>query len=207
MGKITFQDVGQSFQGRSIFSHRNDVVEGGCITAVCGANGSGKSTFLRLAAHLLLPTEGHVSVREAGEELRREALFRRLSLVTPEMRLYPRLSARENLDFFLGLRGVRLTDEDYEALLARVGLRGSELRDTWAGAYSTGMCQRLKLACLFASGAAFWLLDEPGANLDAEGSAMVLREARRAAERGCVVLLATNDPREEAAADEVISMA
>ena len=206
MEEIVFQDVSQSFQGRTIFAHRSDVVKGGCITAVCGANGSGKSTFLRLCAHLLLPTEGSVSVSLGGEELSREILLRRLSLVTPELRLYPRLTARENLDFFLGLRGITLREADYEALLARVGLRPEALRDTWAASFSTGMCQRLKLACLLASEADFWLLDEPGANLDAEGAAMVLREARQAANDGRLVLLATNDPREEAAADEVISI-
>ena len=51
-----------------------------------------------------------------------------------------------------------------------------------------------------------WLLDEPGANLDDAGRSMVRREARRAADAGKLVLLATNDREEEAVADACISL-
>ena len=61
-------------------------------------------------------------------------------------------------------------------------------------------------APLLAAEAEIWLLDEPGANLDLEGRSLVLREARQAADSGVLVLLATNDEREEAAADECISL-
>ena len=54
--------------------------------------------------------------------------------------------------------------------------------------------------------AEIWLLDEPGANLDADGQAMVAREARAAAERGVLVAIATNAPGEEALADECIPL-
>ena len=68
------------------------------------------------------------------------------------------------------------------------------------------MRQRLKLAALLASGAAVWLLDEPGANLDAAGRELVLREARRGAADGKLVFWATNDSREEGAADACIHL-
>ena len=64
----------------------------------------------------------------------------------------------------------------------------------------------LKLAVLFLSGADIWLLDEPGANLDTAGKTMVLQAARKAADAGKLVLLATNDSGEEAAADDTICL-
>ena len=78
---------------------------------------------------------------------------------------------------------------------------------SYAGEFSTGMRQRLKIAVLLASGADIWLLDEPGANLDKAGRGLLAAEIRQAAARGVLVALATNDPGEEALADEVISLA
>ena len=68
------------------------------------------------------------------------------------------------------------------------------------------MRQRLKLAVLLASGAHIWLLDEPEANLDQAGRALILREARQAAAEQRLVLWATNDSREEGAADACIHL-
>ena len=108
--------------------------------------------------------------------------------------------------FLLGLRGRELTQAGYEASLAQVGLDPAAVAHTYTGEFSTGMRQRLKLAVLFLSGAGIWLLDEPGANLDTAGRAMVLAAARQAADAGKLVLLATNDPGEEAAADAIIHL-
>ena len=63
------------------------------------------------------------------------------------------------------------------------------------------------MAVLLAAQADIWLLDEPGANLDEAGRAMVAREVRTAARQNVLVALATNDPGEEALADEIIALA
>ena len=187
---ITFDRVTRSFGGKPLFDSLDAKIRGGKITAVTGPNGSGKSTFLRLAGHLLRPDSGQVSVKCDDAELR----------------FYPRLTAYENMTFFLGLRGKTLTTDTYRDLLKRVGLDETAVRGKFAGAFSTGMRQRLKFAVLLASGADVWLLDEPAANLDAAGRAMILREARQAAASGAVVLWATNDAGEEEKADEVIRL-
>ena len=207
MMKINFTAVSQHFHGRRIFGPLDAELTGGKITAITGRNGSGKSTFLKLAGHFLSPSAGKITVDIAGQELTGENLRRRIAMVTPELRFYDRLTARENMDFLLGLRGRQLGDENYRALLERVGLEESAVCHSYAGEFSTGMGQRLKMAVLLACEVDIWLLDEPGANLDEAGRAMVAREVRAAAERGVLVALATNDPGEEALADEVISLA
>ena len=68
------------------------------------------------------------------------------------------------------------------------------------------MRQRLKLAVLLAADAPVWLLDEPASNLDAAGQALALELAAAAAREGRLVLWATNDPEEAAAADETIRL-
>ena len=207
MIRINFTAVSQRFHGRQIFGPLEASLESGKITAVTGANGSGKSTFLKLAAHLLPPSEGEVHADVDGTNLTGAALRQRIAMVTPELRLYDRLTARENLDFLLGMRGICLDDQAYKSLLSRVGLVEKNISHSYVGEFSTGMCQRLKMAVLLASGADIWLLDEPGANLDENGQAMVALEVRAAAERGVLVAIATNVPGEEALADEAISLA
>ena len=206
MVTLTFREVGQTFGDLTVFSHLSCRLAGGKVVAVTGGNGSGKSTFLRIAARLLCPTVGEVEARAAGALLSAFAYQRRLAMVTPEMKLYPWLTARENVSFFLGLRGRTLQEAGYEALLTRVGLRRAALTGKGAGALSTGMAQRLKIAVLLGCEADVWLLDEPGANLDEAGRQMIRREMRRGAAEGRLVLLATNDAGEEAEADEVIRL-
>lgn len=207
MLKLVLTELGQAFGGRWVFRGISREICGGSIIAVAGPNGSGKSTLLRLCARLLVPTEGRVQALDEGDcELKRAAYRARLAMVAPELRFYPRLTARENLSFLLGLRGKTLTREAYQGLLARVELPEEKIRENMAGAFSTGMRQRLKLAALLAAEADIWLLDEPGANLDAGGRKLVMREAKLAAEQGKLVLWATNDEREGAAADERIDL-
>ena len=204
---IEFNEVSQSFHGRQILGPLTVKLHSGRITAVTGFNGSGKSTFLKLAGHLLLPTKGEVTVSADDGVLKQAALRERLAMVTPELRFYDRLTARENMDFFLGLRGISLTDAAYRQLLERVELSAKAVTAAYTGEFSTGMRQRLKMAVLLAAQADIWLLDEPGGNLDKAGRAMVAREVRAAARQNVLVALATNDPGEEALADEIIALA
>ena len=130
-----------------------------------------------------------------------------LAYLSPELSLYPLLTAAENLDFFLGLRSIALSDAARRTLLARVGLKGAEAWRMQTASFSTGMRQRLKLAVLLGADAPFWLLDEPGANLDEEGRTLLAALAREAAAEGRLVLWATNEQKEEVAADARICIA
>ena len=203
---ISFEKVGLSFGSQKLFDALTTVLPSGQVTAVTGHNGSGKSTFLRLAAKFLAPDTGRVTVKDEDALLQKDTFRSRIAIVTPEWKLYPRLTAEENLRFLLGLRGIELSSEEVFSLWERVGLRREELDHTFSDRLSTGMRQRVKLAVLLASKADFWFLDEPGSNLDPTGLQMLLRETRQAASEGKLILWATNDPREEAAADAVIHL-
>ena len=207
MVSLTFSDVPKRFGGRTVIEGLSATLAGGTVTAVTGANGSGKSTLLKMAAKLLLPDAGKIVARDGEQELCKASYRSRLAIVTPEFHAYPKLTARENLDFFLSFRRAEaLSDALYEQLLERVGLAPRAVDGKMVEQFSTGMKKRLHFAILLASEADVWLLDEPGANLDAVGRSMVRREARLAADGGKLVLLATNDREEEAEADACISL-
>ncbi len=204
---LSFEGAGISFAGRSVLRGLSFTLHSGSVVAVRGANGSGKSTLLRLAAGLLRPTEGRVALRRTAGEVQGGAWQRSLACLSPELSLYPLLTAAENLAFFLGLRGVTLSASSQRDLLARVGLGGAEAWRMQTASFSTGMRQRLKLAVLLGADAPFWLLDEPGANLDEEGRMLLASLAREAAAEGRLVLWATNEQKEEVAADARICIA
>jgi sulfate/thiosulfate ABC superfamily ATP binding cassette transporter, ABC protein len=205
MVEIHFDNVSQNFEGREVLRRLSITFHGGMVTAVAGANGSGKSTLLRLAARLILPTSGTIETFRDGVEVRGAEYRAMLAMATPEMELYTRLTVRENLAFLLSVRGVPCEESHLADLLTRVGLP-TEVLNRKTGQLSTGMRQRVRLAVLLGSDAEVWLLDEPGLALDERGRALLMSEVRRAAERGRLILWATNDREEREAADVCVSL-
>lgn len=201
---LSFEGAGIAFAGRTVLHGLTFTLRSGAVVIVRGANGSGKSTLLRLAAGLLRPTEGRVALHGADGAAEGGAWQERIAYFSPELSLYPLLTAAENLDFFLGLRGVALSAEERRTLFVRVGLAGAEAWQQPTSSFSTGMRQRLKLAVLLGVDAPLWLLDEPGANLDDAGRTLIASLAREAAAGGRLVLWATNAQEEEVAPDATL---
>ena len=200
MVEIHLNHVSQVFEGRAVLHQITCSFHGGQVTAVAGANGSGKSTLLRIAARLMLPSSGTVDTIRDGAPVGGAEYRSMLSMATPEMELYTRLTVRENLSFLLSARGAACGEEELKALTARVGLPPEVLPRT-AGQLSTGMRQRVRLAVLLGVDAEIWLLDEPGLALDEYGRALLLSETRAAAKMGRLILWATNELEERKAAD------
>ena len=197
---IRFDCVSLSFGQRVLFKDVSLNLRGGKVIGVTGANGSGKSTFLKLAGQILQPDSGTVKI--VSDENHRELQF---AAVSPEMKIYDDLTATENLEFFSRLRGKILTAEKILELGYRVGLDMKTFGDTRAGNLSTGMRQRLKFAILLSVDADIWLLDEPTANLDADGREKFFDEIQ-AAKFDKIILLATNDKAEVEICDEIIRL-
>ncbi len=205
MVEIHFDNVSQNFEGREVLRRLSITFHSGMVTAIAGANGSGKSTLLRLAARLLIPTSGTVDTFRDGAPVKGAAYRSMLAMATPEMELYTRLTVRENLALFLGTSGVPCGEPQLQELLVRVGLPPAVL-PRMVGQLSTGMRQRVRIAVLLGVDAPIWLLDEPGLALDERGQALLQHEVRSAAERGRLILWATNDRAEREAADVCVSL-
>lgn len=166
---------------RALFSNvEADVLPGQCL-AVTGANGAGKSTLLRIIAGLLRPEEGMV------------AFEGRRGYAAPDVHLYGELTGDENLAFFARLLGV--SAEANAERLAEVGLPHSRGWD-FVSAYSSGMRQRLKLACSRLGDPPLLLWDEPTATLDVAGKGLIDAILANHRARGGLAVIATNDPAE-----------
>ena len=192
---ISFDDVSLSFGRRELFKNISLELRGGKVIGVTGANGAGKSTFLKLAGKILKPDSGEV----------RYLTEKKIAAVSPEMKIYDALTAEENLKFFAELRGKNLSAEEILKLGERVGLDLEIFGKTRVENFSTGMRQRLKFAIVLSVDADIWLLDEPTANLDDAGRDKFF-QAIRAAKSDKIILLVTNDRAEVEICDEIIRL-
>ncbi|MBL8242698.1 MAG: heme ABC exporter ATP-binding protein CcmA [Rhodanobacteraceae bacterium] len=161
----------------------------GHLLVLEGRNGAGKTTLLR-ALLGLHPLEAQ-SLQFLGEDVlhQRHALNAGALWLGHLLALKGDLTVRENLEFALAI-GSDAEPGDIDHLCADLGLAGYE--DTPARALSAGQRKRAALARLAASGRALWLLDEPFANLDAPGMALVERLLARHLEGGGSAMLTSH---------------
>jgi ABC-type lipoprotein export system ATPase subunit len=185
----------------------------GRLTAVTGPSGSGKTTLLRLLAGADLPTEGEAAVLGTVlSELDRDARARfraeHVALVAQESGLVPFLTAGENVELGLALRGVAVAEarERAAAALAAVGLEDATGRRV--SALSTGQQGRVAVARALAARPALLLADEPTSRLDrANGLEVARLLLRLARETGAAVVCATHDPLLVEHADGLLDLA
>ena len=195
-------DLGHAFGRRVLFRDLAFRIEGGEVLAVTGRNGAGKSTLVQVLAGLRTPRRGEVALRVDGVALPDAVRAFRCALVAPYLNVYDGLTARENLTFLAQTRG--LSGEGIAEALGLVGLAGRE--DDRVAAFSSGMKQRVKYAAAYLSAPDLLLLDEPSANLDAAGMAVVTRLRDWQRGRGGLLVVATNDAEEAAWGDRAVHL-
>ena len=171
-------------------------VRAGESIGLVGPNGAGKSTLLAILAGALAPSEGSVVAGKPPP---------RVGWVPQRPGQYGRLSARENLELFARLAGVRDVDGAVAQLLDRVGLPDD---GKVAAELSTGNQQRLNVAIALVADPNVLLLDEPTAALDPGQRRRLWAVAGRVREAGGAVVFATQDLDEvERFADRVAVLA
>ncbi|MFT4112509.1 ABC transporter ATP-binding protein [Silvibacterium sp.] len=165
----------------------------GRVTGYLGANGSGKSTTMKIVTGLLAPSSGHVlfAGRPIEEDIR--GWRARFGYVPEEPHLYTHLSGLEYLVMVGQLRGLtgRRGAERIDGLLRLLNLHGD--RHVTISSYSKGMRQKILLASALLHNPEVVLLDEPFSGLDI-GSALILRHLiAELAARGKTVLFSSHE--------------
>lgn len=162
----------------------------GEILGLLGPNGAGKTTTLRVLATLTTPTEGTAEV--GGHDVVRapEAVRRALGYLSPDAGLPPRLTAREALRLFAALYDVRPAGPAIDRAVQQMGL--SEFLGRRVDTLSTGMVQRLRIACSTLHEPRVLVLDEPTLGLDAVATRDLLATIGTARDAGAAVVLSTH---------------
>jgi ABC-type multidrug transport system ATPase subunit len=162
----------------------------GQLVALIGHNGSGKSTFLRLATGLLELSGGSIEIAgaTAGTSEARAAV----SFLPDDPVLYDDLSVREHLAYVAALHGVDLHGDDLDGLIERVGL--SHRADDLPSQFSRGLRQRTSIALGLARPFELLLVDEPFVGLDLGGKEALLGIFDELHADGATIVVATHDP-------------
>lgn len=160
----------------------------GQVTLLVGANGSGKSTTLRVVTGLSSASAGRVEIDGHDLVANRTAALDALSYLPQSPRFHPHLTVRQVLAFYARLRGVSPARVD---IVAREwGL--AERIEAATGRLSGGLRQRLALAVFALPDAHVLALDEPGLSLDPDWRRFLQQELTALARRGHTVLVATH---------------
>ena len=197
-------------QAVAVLNGASLALDRGEIVALEGPSGSGKTTFLTILGCMLTPSSGRVRIEGREVDPTRPDLlpgYRRASIgfVFQHFNLFPALTAAENVEYALNLKGTKGVKARREAarLLEAVGLadRSRFLPRDLSG----GQKQRVAIARALAGGAPILLADEPTGNLDSQVGAQILELFRGLAKReDRALLIVTHDPKVRAVADRVV---
>lgn len=204
--EMVYQSGGDQYQA---LSHVDISVRYGDIQLLMGPSGSGKTTLLSILAGILTPTAG--SVRLMGQEITRlsssklsQFRLENIGFIFQGFNLFPALSAIENIEVALNLKGIRgkVARQQAMELLEQVGLADRANRQPRD--LSGGQKQRVAIARALAGNPALIMADEPTAALDSHNGHAVIELLRSLAkEKGRTVLIVTHDPRIADVADHI----
>ncbi len=193
---LTFAAVNKTFPAMprpiSALTDISITVRAGEVTGLIGPDGAGKTTLMRLAAGLLIPDSGHITVLGMDVVQNQQTVQASIGYMPQRFGLYEDLTVQENLDLYADLQGAPVAERPahYEELLRMTGL--GPFLDRLAGRLSGGMKQKLGLACTLVRPPRLLLLDEPTVGVDPvsrrELWAIVYRLTQ---EQGMSVLLST----------------
>jgi len=187
------RNLHKRYLGIPALDHVSFIARPGEVTGYLGANGSGKSTTMKLATGLIEPTSGEILF--AGRPIHDDlmAYRQRIGYVPEEPHLYIHLSGLEYLVMVGQLRNMdrKTADTRIDGLLHLFGLHGD--RDAAMSSYSKGMRQKILLSAALMHNPDLILLDEPFSGLDVGSSLMFRSLINELAKRGKIVLFSSHE--------------
>ena len=178
---------------RPVFDGVSFRLNSGAVLELRGANGTGKSSLLRMMTGLLPSAGGVLSWNDAPIAADADAHRTRINYIGHLDGVKGMLSVAENLRFWMSLRAGAAADEErYHMALATFGIE--TLADTPARYLSAGQRRRVALARLVACPASLWLLDEPATALDTAAAAALDHAMGAHLGAGGMVVMSTHEP-------------
>jgi len=162
------------------------------VFGLLGANGAGKTTTLRMLSTVISPTSG--TARVLGHDIVKDpaGVRRSMGFFSTSTALYPRLTARETIEFFARINQYPKdkVKERVEALIKRFGI--SEYADVRVEKLSTGMKQKVSIARAVAHNPRIVIFDEPTIGLDVLNALEVVQAIRELRDDGRTIIFSTH---------------
>jgi len=186
MSKLIVADLTCQRGYNELFSNLSFELNSGEILKISGANGSGKTSLLKIIAGLNSAESGRLSINnnKGGSYDYQSDIFYLGHLPA----LSPELHCKENLDYLTQLN--TSSNQALDEALTNVGLKNFEYE--YAANLSAGQKRRVVLSALFITQAKVWLLDEPFTALDADGINVIETQITRHCDDGGICILTTH---------------
>jgi putative ABC transport system ATP-binding protein len=209
-------DIHKEFsEGEEVISVLNGVslsLAEGEIVSLEGPSGSGKTTLLSIVGCIMTATSGEVVIEDQAinvddPRLLQETRKRSIGFVFQQYNLIPALTAVENVEYALNIKGFygREARDEAKRVMLEVGLE--EKMNSAPRDMSGGQKQRVAIARALAGRSPILLVDEPTANLDSQTADQVLELFRRLARsENRAVLVVTHDPKVRKVVDRVLTI-
>lgn len=179
--KLKIMNLNKSFDGKILLQDFSYSFEDTGIYAVIGESGAGKTTLLRMISGLEKEYSGSIIGGGIGQ----------VSMAFQEYRLFPQLSALENVVFAISDKKDKAEFNRAQKMLSRLGFSEKDMQ-LLPDELSGGMRQRVSLARAFLKKSPILLLDEPTKELDKENAEAILDLIREAAKDRLVILVSHN---------------
>ena len=168
MDSISLSGITKKFGKNIIFRNVTTTIYAGEGVAIIGNNGSGKSTLLKVLAGYVEPSAGKVEYAIDNATVNTNNCYQHLSYAAPYMDLIEEFTLSEQVNFYFKFKEMNSNLKSIEEFVSKCGLEHAKQKQIKY--FSSGMKQRLKLSLAIMSNSPYLFLDEPLANLDAQGT-------------------------------------
>ncbi|MFD0711975.1 ABC transporter ATP-binding protein [Paenibacillus sp. GCM10027626] len=198
---LQLEEVGKTINKQEIIRKVSLAIGAGRVLALCGGNGAGKSTILRMITGITQPTAGKISVNGLQWKDDRKRYAAQIGYMPDDYQFSHGLSAKETLAFWAALR--RVSKARVQEVLELVGL--ADVSGKAVSSYSKGMRQRLLFAQALLAGPPLLIMDEPTNGLDPYWMDSFVELVRAVKREGHAVIFSTHQLQiADAVADDVI---
>jgi len=194
---ITVRELSKTFfdEGRGEIRAVNSIsfeCHEGEVFGLLGANGAGKTTTLRMLSTIITPSSGSASILNHDVVTESEGVRRNLGFYSASTALYPRLTARETIDFFARINQYpqARVAERVNYLIERFGI--TKYADSRVDRLSSGMKQKVSIARTVAHDPRIVIFDEPTVGLDVLNALEVQESIRQLRTEGKTIIFSTH---------------
>lgn len=186
------KDIIKRYGKNIALDHVDLDIHQGEILALLGPNGAGKTTLLHALTGLIGIDSGEIHLFDKTQKNNMKEIKHQIGLVTQGISIFHDLTARENLEFFGGIYGLKgqQLKERVDETLEFVGLK--EHAKKLPSKFSGGMQRRLNIACALVHRPKFLIMDEPTVGIDPQSRNHILETVRTLNQQGTTILYTTH---------------
>lgn len=203
----SMQGIVKRYGSNIVLDHVDLDIAEGEIIGLLGPNGAGKTTLIQTLTGMIPFEKGAVTLFGDTKNPFSNRNKERLGLVTQEITVFEELSAKENLQFFAGVYGLKGEEKKKRVAEALEFVGLSDRANKTPNKFSGGMKRRLNIACALTHRPQFLIMDEPTVGIDPQSRNYILEAVKKLRESGTTILYTTHYMEEvQAIASRVIIM-